>query len=137
VTPAGWSGQALRFALIGCIAVGLAFAAGAGLRLSSDSSDTVAPERARSIDGGGTLREVRLRRVDPGVLPRATQPPPGAPRRSVQSNLAVSPASSPAAAAPEPEAPAPQPSSPADGGGTFDSSEQAEPSEENSFDSEG
>jgi hypothetical protein len=126
----------VRIALIGCIAVALAFAAGVGLRLSGDASDAVAPAGARSIDGGGTPREFRLLRLDPGALPEPTQPPTGAPAGSVQSNVAVGPTSPPAPAAPEPEAPAPQPSSPAPGGGSFDSSGD-QPSDANSFDSEG
>jgi hypothetical protein len=131
----GSSRQVVRIALIGCIAVALAFVAGVGLRLSGDASDTVAPAGARSIDGEATPRDVRLLRLDPGALPEPTQPPTGAPAGSVQSNVAVGP-TSPAAPAPEPEAPAPQPSSPAPGGESFDSSED-QPSDANSFDSEG
>lgn len=124
----------MRLALVGLIVVAVGFAAGLSLRLVGDASEVVAPERAKSIDGGPALREVRLLQVDPGLLPTPTPTPAGAPAAPVPP-VAVGPIAPPP---PAPRAPAPpEPSPAADGGGGFDSPGPDEAPQENTFDSEG
>jgi hypothetical protein len=124
----------MRVVLVGCIVIAVGFAAGVSLRLVGDASDAVAPGGATSIDGGAALREVRLLRVDPGVLPKPAPPPAGVPAAPVRRSVVVSPIRPPAPAAPE--APAPEPSPAADGGESFDSPSPDEAPQENTFDSE-
>jgi hypothetical protein len=126
----------VRIGLIGLVAVALAFAAGMALRLAGGESGAVAPQAARSLDGGAAVRGGGLLHVDPGTLPAPTPQPRNAPAAApAQTNVTVG-GTSGVAPAGTAAPPVPAPSTPGQDE-NLDSSGQGDPSHDNRFDSEG